>query len=286
MDIRRVGIIRKRDCAEPARLGEELGRWLASRGIAVDADRIVPDQDLLIVLGGDGTLLHVAAEACTHGIPVLGINLGGLGFLTEISLLECYQALEQVLAGEFVIEERMMLKIRLTIRDGEGDEEAVQYPWLYALNEVVISKGTVDRMAELGIWVDSEYLATYRADGLIVATSTGSTAYNLSAGGPIVHPRLAAMVVTPICPFMLESRPVLLAGSATVRARLANHQDGERPGERLQIIVDGRFYEQLTADTTLEIKAAERSLKLVCSPSKGYFEILRNKLNWAAGHQK
>lgn len=284
MNIRRVGVVLKRDCAEPARVGEELGRWLVKRGITVDKDRVIAGQDLLIVLGGDGTLLHVAAEACAHGTPVLGINLGGLGFLTEVSMAECYQALEKVLAGEFVIEERLMLKVRLTA--AASDSGTVQGPWLHALNEVVISKGAVDRMAELGVWVDDEYLATYRADGLIIATSTGSTAYNLSAGGPIVHPRLAAMVVTPICPFMLESRPVLLAADGVVRASLANSRCGERIAEKLQIIVDGRHHEQLLADSVLEIKAAERSLQLVCSPTKGYFEILRNKLNWAAGHQK
>lgn len=285
MKIAKVGIVLKRDSEEPRQIGRELVQWFAARGVEAQLDQIAADQDLLIVLGGDGTLLHVAAEACGHGIPVVGINLGGLGFLTEVALEERYTALAEILAGEPVIEERMMLKISLQrgSSSGAGDSPG---PWLHALNDVVISKGAVDRMAELGVWVDDEYLATYRADGLIIATSTGSTAYNLSAGGPVVHPRLNAILVTPICPFMLESRPVLLAAASRVRARLGENRGGERIAEKLQVIVDGRLFAELEAGDTLEVVAAAKSLRLVCSPWKGYFEILRNKLNWAAGHHK
>ncbi len=283
MKIAKVGIILKRDSEEPRQIGLELVQWFAARGITAQLDQISADQDLLIVLGGDGTLLHVAAEACGHGIPVLGINLGGLGFLTEVALAERYAALAEILAGEPAIEERMMLKVSLQRGNGTGDAPD---PWLHALNDVVISKGAVDRMAELGAWVDDEYLATYRADGLIISTSTGSTAYNLSAGGPVVHPRLAAILVTPICPFMLESRPVLLAATSRVQTRLAENRTGERIAEKLQVIVDGRLFAELRAGDTLEVTAAAKSLRLVCSPWKGYFEILRNKLNWAAGHQR
>ncbi|MFH7319038.1 NAD(+)/NADH kinase [Desulfurivibrio sp. D14AmB] len=281
MKVGKVGIILKRDSDEPRRIGHELMEWFAARGIEGQIDRIEADQDLLIVLGGDGTLLHVAAEACGHGIPVLGINLGGLGFLTEVAVEDRYAALAEILDGEPTIENRMMLKIRLLRQ--QGGREAAR-PWLHALNDVVISKGAVDRMAEVGVWVDEEYLATYRADGLIVSTSTGSTAYNLSAGGPIVHPRLAAILVTPICPFMLESRPVLLDATSRVRVRLATSHSGERIAEKLQVIVDGRLYTELQTGDTLEVAAAKQSLRLICSPWKGYFEILRGKLNWAAGH--
>jgi len=281
MKVAKVGIILKRDSDEPRRIGQEMMEWFAARGIEGQIDRVEADQDLLIVLGGDGTLLHVAAAACGHGIPVLGINLGGLGFLTEVAVEDRYAALAEILDGEPTIENRMMLKIRLLRQ--EGGRETARH-WLHALNDVVISKGTVDRIAEVGAWVDEEYLATYRADGLIISTSTGSTAYNLSAGGPIVHPRLAAILVTPICPFMLESRPVLLDATSRVRARLATSRSGERIAEKLQVIVDGRFYAELQTGDTLEVVAAEQSLRLICSPWKGYFEILRSKLNWAAGH--
>lgn len=277
MKLARVGIILKRDSAEPMRIGREMADWFAAREIEVVIDRIEADQDLLIVLGGDGTLLHVATEACGYGIPVLGINLGGLGFLTEVVVDERWAVLEKIISEELPCEERMMLKIRIR-REGATE------PWVYALNDVVISKGAVDRMVELAAWVDAEYLATYRADGLIIASSTGSTAYNLSAGGPIIHPRLEAIVVTPICPFMLESRPVLLAGSSLLEARIAEgsgHSSGV--AGKLQVITDGCRYGELQPGDILEIAAAEKKLRLISSPWKGYFEILRSKLNWGGG---
>lgn len=276
MKVGKVGIILKRDSPEPLRIGREMVQWFAARGVEAVLDRIEADHDLLIVLGGDGTLLHVAAEACDFGIPVLGVNLGGLGFLTEVAAEDRQAVLEKILTEELPIEERMMLRVRLC-------RQGMEQPWLNALNDVVISKGTVDRMAELGAWVDDEYLATYRADGLIIASSTGSTAYNLSAGGPIVHPRLNAIVVTPICPFMLESRPVLLAGSSLVRVRIATRRSGERIADKLQVIADGNRIGELQAGDILEVAAAEKSLRLISSPWKGYFEILRGKLNWGGG---
>ena len=276
MKVGKVGIILKRDSPEPLRIGREMAQWFNARGVEAVLDRIEADQDLLIVLGGDGTLLHVAAEACGFGIPVLGVNLGGLGFLTEVAAEDHQAVLEKILTEELPIEERMMLRARFC-------RQGLEQPWLNALNDVVISKGTVDRMAELGAWVDDEYLATYRADGLIIASSTGSTAYNLSAGGPIVHPRLNALVVTPICPFMLESRPVLLAGSSMVRVRIATRRSGDRKADKLQVIVDGNRFGELQAGDILEVAAAEKSLRLITSPWKGYFEILRGKLNWGGG---
>ena len=291
MKVRRVGIILKRGYAQSRRMAGEISQWLESRGITTLVDRIDKDLDLLLVLGGDGTLLHVAAEACEHGIPILGINLGGLGFLTEVAVDERMAILERIAADDLPVEERMMLRVRLR----RGDDLT---PWIYALNDVVINKGAEDRMARLGAWVDDEYLATYRSDGLIIATSTGSTAYNLSAGGPIVHPRLDAFVVTPICPFMLESRPVLLAASHTLLVEIAQagiespgqDRQGDEAGEGykkatgLQVIVDGQKQFELCASESLEVVAAEKKLRLVTSPWKGYFAILRGKLNWAAGY--
>lgn len=277
MKLARVGIILKLDSAEPLRIGREMVDWFAARGIKAVIDRVEADQDLLIVLGGDGTLLHVAAKACGYGIPVLGINLGGLGFLTEVAAEDRWAVLEKLLHEDLPCEERMMLKIRLCSDGLEGS-------WGYALNDVVISKGAVDRMVALEAWVDDEYLATYRADGLIIASSTGSTAYNLSAGGPIVHPRLDALVVTPICPFMLESRPVLLAGSSRLKARIAEGAGhGSGVAGKLQVIIDGHRYGELRSGDTMELAAAEEKLRLISSPWQGYFEILRTKLNWGGG---
>jgi NAD+ kinase len=160
-----------------------------------------------------------------------------------------------------------MLKARLH----HGGETA---DWRYGLNDVVVSKGSADRLAQLSTWADREYITTYRADGLIFSTPTGSTAYNLSAGGPIVNPALQSILVTPICPFMLESRPVLLPATVCLTTRLAEQANG------VKVIVDGQPAWEMAAGDTLEVMASERPLRLICSPQKDYFEILRNKLNW------
>jgi len=267
MKIRKVGIILKKESSEPERIGRELVDWFARRSVAAVVDAISEDMDLVVILGGDGTLLHVADQTSRFGIPVVGVNLGGLGFLTEVAVDERYQALEAILAGSVACEERMMLKVRL--RSAEQST-----PWHYVLNDVVISKGSIDRLVQLSTWADREYITTYRADGLIFSTSTGSTAYNLSAGGPVVHPALRAILVTPICPFMLESRPVLLPAAMNLCTRLAGDA-----GE-VKVIVDGRFAWEMQKEHLLEVKTAEKPLRLIGSPQKGYFEILRNKLNW------
>jgi len=267
MKIRKVGFICKKDSAPALGMSRELFSWLGERGVAAEIEVIADDMDLLIILGGDGTLLHVADQASRLQVPVVGVNLGDLGFLTEVEVGERYEVLEGILAGQMVIEERLMLKARIH-RVGET------MAWRYALNDVVVSKGSADRLVQLSTWADQEYITTYRADGLIFSTPTGSTAYSLSAGGPIVNPALQSILVTPICPFMLESRPVLLPASVCLKTRLA-----ERANE-VKIIVDGQPAWEMSADDTLEVVASERPLRLICSSQKDYFEILRNKLNW------
>ncbi|OGQ86347.1 MAG: hypothetical protein A2512_05230 [Deltaproteobacteria bacterium RIFOXYD12_FULL_56_24] len=267
MKIRKVGIICKKDSSAALGMSMELLPWFGEQGIAAEVDTIADDMDLLIILGGDGTLLHVAEQASRLQVPVVGVNLGDLGFLTEVAVSERYEVLEGILAGEMVIEERLMLKARLQ----QGEEAA---EWRYALNDVVVSKGSADRLAQLSTWADQEYITTYRADGLIFSTPTGSTAYSLSAGGPIVSPALQSILVTPICPFMLESRPVLLPATVCLTTRLAGQANG------VKIIVDGQPAWEMSASDTLEVMASERQLRLICSPQKDYFEILRNKLNW------
>ncbi len=267
MNIRKVGIVLKKESSEPQRIGAELVDWFSRRSVATVVDEITADMDMVVILGGDGTLLHVADQASQFGIPVVGVNMGDLGFLTEVAVDERYEVLESILAGAVNIEERMMLKSRLR----RGDETSA---WHYVLNDVVISKGSIDRLVRLSTWADHEYITTYKADGLIFSAATGSTAYNLSAGGPLVHPALRAILVTPICPFMLESRPVLLPSSMHLCTRLAGDA-----GE-VKVIVDGRFAWEMKKDDQLEVQAAEKPLRLIGSPCKGYFEILRNKLNW------
>ncbi len=268
MKTEKVGIILKRDSATARQVGEEMVSWFGNRQITTLVDAIEPDMDFLVILGGDGTLLHVAARASEYGVPVMGVNLGNLGFLTEVASQERYQALEQIMAGSALIEKRMMLKTRLR-RDDKAEE------WRFALNDVVISKGAVDRLVRLSAWVGDEFLATYKADGLIFSTPTGSTAYNLSAGGPIVHPDLASILLTPICPFMLESRPVLLSADALFATRLADQAVAE-----VEVIVDGQPVWLMGQDDVLEVAAAQKPLLLISSPRKGYFDILRRKLNW------
>ncbi len=267
MKICKVGIICKKDSSAALGMSRELLSWLGERGITAAVDTIADDMDLLIILGGDGTLLHVADQASRLQVPVVGVNLGDLGFLTEVAVSERYEVLERILAGQVVVEERLMLKARLH----HGDEVA---DWRYALNDVVVSKGSVDQLAQLSTWANQEYITTYRADGLIFSTPTGSTAYNLSAGGPIVNPALQSILVTPICPFMLESRPVLLPATVCLTTRLAG------PANGVKVIVDGQPAWEMSASDTLEVMASERPLRLICSPQKDYFEILRNKLNW------
>lgn len=273
MKIKRVGIILKKGSEEARALGEELSAWLARKSVDSVFDTITADLDMLLILGGDGTLLHVAYRASQLGIPVAGINLGDLGFLTEIAISERYESLEAILQGKVVIEERMMLKTRCHF----GKEVS---KWRSALNDVVITKGNIDQMVQLSAWVGDEFITTYKADGLIFSTPTGSTAYNLSAGGPIIHPGLKSILVTPICPFMLESRSVLLPADKLLRAKVAGMV------ETVNVIVDGRFVWDMRESDTLEVLVLETPLRLICSPQKGYFDILRNKLNWGGRAEK
>ncbi len=264
-----VGIVTKHNSPKVKQVGLELLDWFNRKGVAAKLDTIEPEMDLLVILGGDGTLLHVADRASRHDIPVIGINLGNLGFLTEVAEDEMYQALEEVLDGGGHLEKRMMLKVRLV--SGSSQESVTP---LFGLNEVAIVKGNVERVIRLYSWADDEYITTYKADGLIISTPTGSTAYNLSAGGPIVHAQLNALLVTPICPFMLESRPVLLSPATRVTTQLAD------PASDVKVMVDGRFCWDMSKDDCLVVEAARKPLKLYGSPRQGYFTILRNKLNW------
>jgi NAD+ kinase len=268
--LKEVGIILRHGSDEPMQIAVELKDWFAKKSIKVVINEIRAGLDLLIILGGDGTLLHVADRASYHGIPVVGINLGDLGFLTEVGKEDRYEALNAILNSEFTIEKRMLLKARLL--SGEHKSK-----WRYALNDVVISKGNIDRLIQLGAWADDDYINTYRADGLIFSTPTGTTAYNLSAGGPIVHPSLDSILVTPICPFMLDSRPVLLSPKTHLLTSLIAGQ-----GLDVKVMVDGQMAWDIQENDTLEIRASSNHLKLIGSPKKGYFEILRNKLSWGS----
>ena len=266
--LQHVGIVTKKNHTPAIELAATLKSRLQQKGIAVSIDGPGKDLDVLIVLGGDGTLLHVAEQAARHSIPVLGINMGHLGFLTERTEQEAIAAVDELVSETVTIENRMMLKASLI-------KESKRCKSRYALNEVVINKGTLDRVLELSTRADQEYITTYKADGLIFSTPTGSTAYNLSAGGPLVYPGLASILVTPICPFMLSSRPVLLPADSCLQTTLETGHN-----HRAHVIVDGQSAWDMEGEDTLEIEAAKQPLRLIISPSRDYFAILRNKLHW------
>lgn len=270
MKVRYAGIVLRPNSPEVEEKGRELSHWLNQRGISTaELNQIDHGMDLLIVLGGDGTLLHVADTASNYGIPVVGVNMGSLGFLSEIPSEEIYQALAMVFDGESRIEKRIMLKA-YTIN---GDTGEISEP-VRALNEVVIVKDSTAAMIRLRCWGNKEYITTYRADGLIIATPTGSTAYNLSAGGPVVHAELDSIVLTPICPFMLDSRPVLLSADTQITAHLL------APAGEVKVLVDGEVSWKISESEYLFVHKAERPFLVVSSPWKSYFNILRTKLNW------
>jgi NAD+ kinase len=269
--VRRAGIIVKKDNAAAADYAQRLQAWLEERSIQTTLNELSPQLDLGIILGGDGTLLHVAETAARYEVPVIGINLGNLGFLTELTEREAKTALQAIIGGAVTMEYRTMLKARL-LTNGEADE------YRYALNDVVISKNAADRLLYLSTRADNDYITTYKADGLIVSTPTGSTAYSLSAGGPLVHPGLDTILVTPICPFMLSSRPIILPADKTISSTL----QADESGAAADIIVDGQRGWEMKPGDTLEVAQAEHPLHLIVSTEKDYFTILRNKLKWGS----
>jgi NAD+ kinase len=267
--VNKAGVITKIDDPGAVRYGQTLIKWLEERNITTELNRIEPGLDILIILGGDGTLLHVAEKAAHYSIPVIGINLGNLGFLTELTKDESKAALEEILSGSVTMEKRQMLKAR-RIRD------EIKSNYIFALNDVVINKHTLDQLLLLSTSANGNHITTYKADGLIFSTPTGSTAYNLSAGGPLVHPGLATILVTPICPFMLSSRPIILPPDRIITSQfLAGQHD-----RSAQIIIDGQVSWDMLPGDILEIQTAENPLKLISSKNRDYFEILRSKLQW------
>lgn len=268
-EMQKIGLVIKED-RRPKEAARRLARWLMERGIEVFTDLSIADLDGVIALGGDGTLLKAARILGNKEVPVLGINLGGLGFLTAVSYgAGTYPVLEQFLAGNFTVEKRIMLQATVF---SEGSKR-----WTgRALNEVVISKGALTTMVQISVWDRDDLITSYKGDGLIISTPTGSTAYNLSAGGPIVYPGFKAIIMTPICPFMLSSRPIILPDSARIRVRVA----AESPD--VHLILDGQVNYELGngESVTIDICRAKSLLHLVKSPARSYFSILRNKLKW------
>lgn len=230
-------------------------------------DQLAQECDLILLLGGDGTLLAAAREAAPRGIPILPINLGSLGFLTSFTIDELYPALEETLAGRLVASERVMLTASL-VRDGQVIESQ------RVLNEAVITKGALARMIEVELSIDGDFVCRYRADGLIVATPTGSTAYSMSAGGPIVHPAVQSIIVTPICPHTLSDRPIVIGDDSSVEMKLRG------PAESVYLTFDGQKGVLMNSEDRVSIARAEERLKLIQPHRKSYYGILRSKLKW------
>ncbi len=281
--MKKIGIIAK-DMPRAHDAVRKLSKWLTAKGRKVfledrtadslgltgHAPRKLPSLvDMIIVLGGDGTLLSAARLVADSrkNVPIFGVNLGSLGFMAEVPLEELYGNLEKALAGKLRADERMML-FASVIRKGKTIEEHT------VLNDAVVSKGTFARMVSLEVSVGDDYLTAIRADGLILATPTGSTAYSLSAGGPIIHPALHCFVVTPICPHTLSNRPIVIPDSSVVQVKLLSRSEGA------SLSFDGQVVTALQQNDVVEVKKAKYRVRLIKHPTKNYYEILRTKLKW------
>jgi NAD+ kinase len=281
--IKKIGIFCKPKAPSTSDILGKLIPWLRKKNYLIFLDtstaaiigetsthdkRSVSEQaDLLVALGGDGTLLGVARAAHPYNVPILAVNLGSLGFLAAISIEELYPTLENILAGKFEIENRMLLNACVW-RNGDKVENH------NVLNDIVINKSVVARVINLQVFVNDQYMTSYRADGLIIATPTGSTAYSLSAGGPIIHPSMHTLVLSPICPLMLTNRSILIPDQSVIQVKLSGKYDDVR------ITLDGQEGYDMKAEDILEIKKTKTTLQLIRGPNKNYYQILRDKLHW------
>jgi NAD+ kinase len=284
MPIQKIGITSKPKKPEIRKIVPPLMQWLRERKIEVFIDREtaatleisekcstrneIPTQvDLIVVLGGDGTLLATARALNRRPVPLLAVNLGGLGFLTVITQEELYPTLETVLSGDFRTDRRVQIEAEVL----RSDEVISSF---LALNDVVLNKGAIARILDFDVWVNGEFVSTYKSDGLIVCTPTGSTAYSLAAAGPIVVPSVEAFIVTPICAHTLSNRPIVLPDSAKVEIAVKSHR------ESVYLTVDGKVGIAVRSDDIVRVKKADSCVELIRPAHENYFEILRQKLKW------
>ena len=280
--MKKIGIISKAGRTEPAEILKDFLPWLNNRGLEVFLDTETASLlkmkgsprsempslvDMIVVLGGDGTMLNVARLVCERGVPILGVNLGGLGFITEVQKEEICDAMDKTLSGEYSIEDRMMLTAHIH-RHGEKIAEYT------VLNDVVINKGALARVIDLETYINKAYVTIFKADGLIVSTPTGSTAYSLSAGGPVLYPTLDCIILTPICPHTLTNRPTVLPDDALIEIMLKS------VSEDVFLTLDGQVGFSLRKDDVVEIKRSPFKTRLIIPFERAYFQILRTKLKW------
>lgn len=282
--IHTIGITSKPRKTEIREIVPPLAAWLRERGFNVLMDKetgatigapegclsrneVVAAADLVVVLGGDGTLLATARAVGEKPVPILAVNLGALGFLTVITLEELYPTLELVLAGNFKAERRVRIDSEVR-RKGESEASFA------ALNDVVLNKGAIARVLDFDVWADGRFISTYKSDGLIVSTPTGSTAYSLAAGGPVVVPAVNAFIVTPICAHTLTNRTIVLPDTVTLEVTMKSHQ------ESVYLTVDGQVAVALRSDDRVLMRRSNTFVTLIQPPEKTYFEVLRQKLKW------
>lgn len=287
--IKRIGIVLKPHQPDALKTICELVKWLDERGIAlaggpeiererienetgcavseVPRDDLAAKVDLILVLGGDGTMIATSRLLGDREVPVMGVNYGGLGYLAEFRIEELYSGLESVLSGNFRLDKRVMLDVELRRHDEVLTRNRV-------LNDVVINKSALARIIEIETYLNHHFVNAFRADGLIVSTPTGSTAYNLSAGGPVVFPSMNAVVITPICPFTLSNRPIVVPDDARIELLLKTHQ------EEVTLTLDGQVGFALNVEDRVVIRKSNVTFKLVQPSNRNYFDVLRDKLRW------
>jgi NAD+ kinase len=287
--ISRVGVVVKPNQPEALKTTCHLIEWLDARSIKlvgtpeldreriesethcrieiVEPERLAATVDLIVVLGGDGTMIATSRTMGDYDVPVLGINYGTLGYLAEFRVEEMFQGLESVLAGDYRLDARVRLSVDLM-----RDEEVLMHS--RALNDVVINKSALARIIEIEARMDGHLISGFRADGLIISTPTGSTAYNLSAGGPVVYPSMNALVITPICPFTLSDRPIVVPDDALIELRLRT------PKEEVVLTLDGQVGVPIKPEHRVLIRKSRTTFKIVQPTNRNYFEVLREKLRW------
>ena len=287
--IKRIGIVLKQHQPDALKTMCDLTAWLGERGITLVGgpeierepiaqqtgcmveeaapENLAAGVDLILVLGGDGTMIATARLMGATEIPVLGVNYGGLGYLAEFRIEELYTALESILAGNYRLDRRVMLEIELLRGEAQVTHNRV-------LNDVVINKSALARIIEIEAYLNQQYVNSFRADGLIVSTPTGSTAYNLSAGGPVIFPSMNAVVITPICPFTLSNRPIVVPDDAVIELCLKTEQ------EDVALTLDGQVGFPLKVEDRVVISKSETTFNLVQPMNRNYFDVLRDKLKW------
>lgn len=287
--IKRIGVVVKPHQPDALETLCRLTEWLVAKGIQLVGLReiaheqiknktgcvveIVRDEqlassvDLILVLGGDGTMIAAARMIGDTEVPVIGVNYGGLGYLAEFPIEELFAALESILAGQYKLQKRVMLAVELW----RGAELLTRNR---VLNDVVVNKSALARIIEIEAYLDDQFVNMFRADGLIVATPTGSTAYNLSAGGPVIYPSMNAVVITPICPFTLSNRPIVVPDDSKIEVRLITDK------EDVALTLDGQVGFPLAAGDRIVIRKSRTTFNLVQPPNRNYFDVLRDKLKW------